>query len=297
MVLKSSSITIPLPQLFDFNESLWFLDRNLDDCMHKVLDKEVRRVIVVEDQPILISVSLKEDQLQVKQLEGKSSKTGIIAGFVKEWLDMDRDIAPFYSLLKKDPGLRHLALNYYGFRMVGIPDLFETLVWCILGQQINLEFAYRLKRRIVELYGSYVEHDGARYYIFPTPSALADLEPGELRKLQVTTRKAEYITGVARMFARGELSKKKLQALGSEDAMLNHLMKIRGIGEWTANYTVMKSLRGMNCVPYGDAGIHIALNRLKGIPKKNNRPEVDAVFSQFEGWKTYLVYYLWRSLR
>ena len=290
-------ISIPLPKLFDFNESLWFLDRNLDDCMHKVRDQEVRRVIVIEGKPVLIAVSQKENHLKIKQLTGTSADHSLITGFVKEWLDMDRDIAPFYKLLKKDPELRHLAVNYFGFRMVGIPDLFETLVWCILGQQINLEFAYRLKRRIVELYGSYVEYDGGRYYIFPPPSSLAELDPGELRKLQVTTRKAEYITGVARMFVNGDLSKEKLQALGSEEAMLAKLMKIRGIGEWTANYTVMKSLRGMNCVPYGDAGVHIALNRLKGIPKKNNRAEVDVVFSRFERWKTYLVYYLWRSLR
>jgi DNA-3-methyladenine glycosylase II len=265
--------------------------------MHRIIGEEVRRVIIVNGEPLLISVTAQDQEVLVAVLKGKIKDPAPVAEFVKEWLDLERDIRPFYKLLKKDADLRHLAINYYGFRMVGIPDLFETLVWCILGQQINLEFAYRLKRRTVELYGSYLEYRKSRYYIFPSPQTLSNVTIDALRNLQITTRKAEYITGIAKLFESGALSKETLIKLGTEEAMLHELMKIRGIGEWTANYTIMKSLRGMNCLPYGDAGVHIALNRLKGIPKKNNRRQIDEVFDSFIGWKTYLVYYLWRSLR
>jgi DNA-3-methyladenine glycosylase II len=181
--------------------------------------------------------------------------------------------------------------------MVGIPDLFECVCWCVLGQQINLEFAYRLKRRIVEKYGKSIEYKGEKYFHFPDPGVIMHVPVADLRAMQVTTRKAEYITGIARLFETGALSKQKLEALGDEELMRRELVQVRGIGEWTANYTIMKSLRGMNCVPYGDIGINNALYYFKGISKKNNRKEVEAVFNNFEGWKAYLVYYLWRSLR
>lgn len=53
----------------------------------------------------------------------------------------------------------------------------------------------------------------------------------------------------------------------------------------------------MNCIPYGDVGVNNALAQFKGITKPVTKTQVDAVFRHFENWKTYLVFYLWRSQR
>jgi DNA-3-methyladenine glycosylase II len=233
----------------------------------------------------------------IEPLKGRIDKEQEVVNFVRDWLDVDRDLSAFYSLLRKDADLSHFPDAYRGFHIVGIPDLFETIVWCIIGQQINLDFAYKVKRALVERYGTRVMHGRASHFLFPEPAVLAALTREELMQVQLTGRKAEFIIGVATLMRDGKLSKRKLQALRSEERMLEELTAIRGIGEWSANYALMKSLRAMNRVPFGDAGINIALNRLKNIPKKNNRAEVEAVFSKFGGWKTYLVYYLWRSRR
>jgi DNA-3-methyladenine glycosylase II len=290
-------LRLPTPPLFSFEEALWFLDRNLDDCMHEVSGNVVRKLLTCEGKPVLIELSSSGNAILINAVKGKITDEDAVIKYAGEWLDVDRDIAPFYRLLKKDRELTRLSVLFRGLHIVGIPDLFETLVWCIIGQQINLEFAYKVKRALVEKYGSSVGFGGKRYYLFPPPQLVAALPLEDLRALQLTMRKAEYIRGVAELFAQDLLSRKRLEALPNEEQMLNELLKIRGIGEWTANYTLMKSLRAMDRVPYGDAGINIALNRLKGIPKKNNRKEVEEVFNSFPGWKTYLVYYLWRSLR
>jgi DNA-3-methyladenine glycosylase II len=295
--LEHKVIRLKIPPLYDFTESLWFLDRNLDDCMHKVLGDKARKMVTLDNKNLLIEISSEKNDLVIKVLNGGPVRDSLVIGYVDEWLDYTRDIRPFYRLLENDKDLSALAVNFRGFRVVGIPDLFETLCWCVLGQQINLEFAYRLKRRLVERYGTALNYEGINYYVFPSPGILKEVPVSELRAMQITTRKAEYLRGISALFDNGSVSKKKLAMLRSEARMKEELIKIRGIGEWTANYAVMKSLRGMNCIPYGDAGINIALNRLKNIPKKNNRKEIDSVFNNFEGWKSYLVYYLWRSLR
>ena len=297
---STGHILINKPSHFSFNECLWFLDRNLDDCMHQVQHKQVRKLLRLNRKLILIEVSEKGKHLQVTLPASKTSLTTFrkeIITYVHEWFDLDRDIGPFYRLLEKDKELKPLGKAYYGLRLVGIPDLFELLCWCVIGQQINLDFAYKVKRRLVEQYGPKIKFEGALYYTFPEPSALARLKIEDLRKLQLTTRKSEYIIGIARLFEKGEMSRTSLLSLKNEEAMKNALTQIRGIGEWTANYTVMKGLGGMNCIPYGDSGVNNALLKLKGIPKKNNRPMVDAVFEQFKDWQSYLVYYLWRYLR
>jgi DNA-3-methyladenine glycosylase II len=290
-------ISIPLTAGFDFRETRWFLDRNLDDCMHTVKGEEVRKLVLHNGKPLLLGIHESGGSLIVRALAGKITRPAAVVDFISEWFDLHRDLKPFYRLLRRDHDLAFLAKDFRGFHMVGIPELFETLCWCIIGQQINLEFAYRVKRRLVEKFGAAVYHEGEPCFLFPEPDVIAATDIAALRSLQLTTRKAEYITGVARLFADGKISRERLAALGDEQLMTAELMRIRGIGEWTANYTLMKSLRAMDRVPYGDAGINIALNRYKSIPKKNNRAEVEAVFDRFPGWKTYLVYYLWRSLR
>jgi DNA-3-methyladenine glycosylase II len=294
---RKNTIRIPKPQLFNFSETLWFLDRNLDDCMHAVENGKARRLFKTPTGNVLVDVSEVSTDLIAEGVNAPISEPDEIRRFIIEWFDLERDIRPFYKLLKSDPDLAPLAKRYRGFRIVGLPDLYECLVWCVMGQQINLGFAYRLKRRFVELYGEHLDHEGKRYYIFPDPRVVKDLSVEELRKIQLPTRKAEYITGISRLFANGEISKEMLLSLKSEEGMIAELMKIRGIGEWTANYTLMKTLGGMNGIPYGDSGVNNALLKFKGIPKKNNRVQVDKVFGQFRGWKTYLVFYLWRSLR
>ncbi|MCV5433224.1 DNA-3-methyladenine glycosidase II, partial [Escherichia coli] len=90
-----------------------------------------------------------------------------VANYVTEWFDLTTDLAPFYTLAKHDVLLQRPIEQYYGLRTLGIPDLFEALSWGIIGQQINLTYAYTLKRRLVEQFGSYVEWDDRKHWIFP----------------------------------------------------------------------------------------------------------------------------------
>jgi DNA-3-methyladenine glycosylase II len=291
------TLKIKKPEHFSFKECLWFLDRGLDDCMHTVLSDSVLKLIKLEGEPILIEVSEEGDNLMITILKGKVKHENTVINYVGEWFDLERDLDSFYKLLKKDKDFGLLLKKYAGLRLIGIPDLHEALCWCVIGQQINLKFAYTIKRRLVEKYGEKIIHAGRTHFLFPSPEVIQKLTIQELRSLQLTEKKAEYMIGISRMLASGTLSKQKLQDLGDEKLMLTELMKIRGIGEWTANYTIMKSLRAMNGIPYGDSGVNNGLFNLKNIPKKNNRKMVDETFDRFEGWKTYLVYYLWRSLR
>jgi DNA-3-methyladenine glycosylase II len=291
------TIKINKPENFSFSEALWFLDRNLDDCTHSVVGESALKLVRFNNKAALIRVEETGNFITAKILKGKINDPTFLPTYLEEWFDISRDLRPFYSLLKKDKDLAPLAGKYKGFHIVGIPDFFETLCWSVIGQQINLAFAFKVKRRLVESYGEKLIYEGRTHFLFPTAEIIAKLNVEDLRPLQFTTRKAEYIIGIAQLFESGDLSRKKIEDLKDEQAMLTELMKIRGIGEWTANYTLMKSFRAMNRVPYGDSGINNGLFNLKGIPKKDNRLLVESVFDKFTGWKSYLVYYLWRSLR
>lgn len=132
---------------------------------------------------------------------------GDVAQYVKEWLDLDRDLRPFYRMARTDELLSPLVKRFDGLRLVRIPDLFEGLCWAILGQQINLTFAYTLKRRLVQSLGESRQVGNQSYWFFPEASRVAASSVPFLRALQFTEKKSEYILGIARDMVEGRLSK------------------------------------------------------------------------------------------
>lgn len=290
------TIQVPTPPLFSFQECLWFLDRNYDDCLHKVTPNSVLKAVELGGQMVMLEVKAQKDHLQVEILEGTQIAESQVVAYIKNWFDLDRDLTPFYELLAKDAELSFMKDKYNGLMLMGIEGLFETLGWTIIGQQINLKFAYTLKRSLVEKWGKKLTYQGEHFYVFPDPATIAALKVDDLRAMKFTTRKAEYLIGIAQLFAQGQLSKAGLLTLENEEKILAELLKIRGIGKWTAHYAMMKCLRTANNIPYGDTGLYTALHQLKNLGKRSTVEEIDAVYAPFEGWKSYLTIYLWRTL-
>lgn len=284
------------PPLFSFQECLWFLNRNYDDCLYEVTEHSVIKLVKLNDITVLFEVTETATHLAISILNGAEPDTDLLKNYVHDWFDLDKDLTTFYQLLQKEPDLAYMVKEYHGLRLIGISDLFESLCWSIIGQQINLTFAYKCKRALVEKYSYQEKYQGKTYYLFPEPSLLATLTVEELRKIQFSRQKAEYIIGIAQLFAKQQISKTAVLALEEETAMAKELIKIRGVGEWTANYAMMKCLRCPNALTYGDVGLYNALHAIKGFPKRPPRIQLDDFFNLFEGWKAYLVLYLWRSL-
>lgn len=274
---------------FSFKECLWFLNRNFDDCLHNIGPDYVRKAILIDNEPVLFEI---RDGLSVKVLQGEGSPDA----FINEWFDLHTDISPFYEQLAAYKDLAYMSRDFAGLRLMGIPDLFEAICWCIIGQQINLTFAYKIKRRLVETYGRHTVYEGRKYYTFPAPEVLADADPVLLKSMQLSARKTEYLKGIAKVFKEGKMSKEMLLSLKDVTAQQQALTAIRGIGIWTANYTLMKTLRVPSAIPYGDAGLLNALMIHKIITDKKDLVSIERFFQHFNGWESYLVFYLWRSL-
>lgn len=291
-------IEIPVNDTFSFAECLWFLNRNFDDCLHRIGDDHVMKALKIDGKPVLLRISADKDNLCVEVLNERLTPhiKNAVTAYIREWFDLEREIQPFYKLLEKQKPLAYMANDFRGLRLVGIPDLFEAIAWGIIGQQINLKFAYKLKRCVVEAYGETVTFGGVSHYIFPDASRLAAINPDDLRAMQFSARKAEYLVIAAQAFANGQISKEKLQQLPDIAARQKALTDIKGIGIWTANYSLMKSLQEQTSIPYGDAGLLNALLQHGVIHDKNDQAKMARFFRKFPGWESYVVFYFWRSL-
>ena len=297
----NGDIIIDLPGDFDIRANLGYLERNKNECMFEVEDEIITKVIVVGNTRTLVQIQVNEhNQMIVEFLNDsrprKQSEREEVVGYIREWFDLDRDLTTFYEMAQVDPLLKGPVQEFSGLRLIGVPDLFEALCWGVLGQQINLAFAYTLKRQFVEKFGDSIEWNGKKFWVFPSFEQIAKLTPEDLADIKMTFKKSEYIIGIAQLMASGDLSKEKLLRMDSLKEAEKSLVKIRGIGPWTANYVLMRCLRYTSAYPIDDVGLHNAIKHLTGSEKKPASEELLNLSLRWDNWQAYATFYLWRVL-
>lgn len=146
-------LVIELPQAFNYRECLQFLKRSPHEILHHIKDDVLYKLLKMNDQIILCEITEQDHKIIVTfpMKQPSSHEQAIIAQYVAEWFDLTTDLQGYYQMAENDQILKPLVKKYSGLRLIGIPDLFEAIAWAIIGQQINLTFAYTLKKRFVNI--------------------------------------------------------------------------------------------------------------------------------------------------
>lgn len=288
---------LPLPELYNFDYSLQFVRRSPKELLHRLEGDRVIKLLSIGEDNVLFSVKEGKEKLIIDFLNGNPSSEAknSVKDYVSDWFDLKTDLKPFYNLAKGDKLLGDLVKKYSGYRIIGQPDLFESLLWAVMGQQINVQFAYTIKQRFVENFGDKLIFNGQTYYSFPTPQATSQLTDEHLLPLQFSRQKSKYTRLIAEAFVNGAVSKEKLNGLSLEEAK-SHLVKIKGIGNWTANYALMRTYRYPDAFPLEDVALHKAIQIRKKMKTRPTLDQVKRVFKKYKGFEAYATLYLWKSL-
>ena len=140
----------------------------------------------------------------------------------------------------------------------GAEGLFEGLVSSIIGQQISIKAADSIWRRLEAAMGEI------------TPERLAGAELSELTACGLSGRKAEYVRGAAEAVVSGSLDLDALET-ADDETVIRELVKLRGVGRWTAEMLLIFSLRRQDVMSYDDYGLRTGLCRLyhhQDMPKE-----------------------------
>jgi DNA-3-methyladenine glycosylase II len=219
----------------------------------------------------------------------------LAADAVTRWWRLDQDPAELDAIAARDPILGGLLTRLRGARSPLMPSPFECLVWAILGQQITLAFAYKMKRVLVERYGASLTHEGRTYWLFPEAARLAEADPAELRELQFSRQKSEYLRSLAALVAEERIDWHALALMPSEEAIAA-LRSLRGVGRWTAEYVLMRGLGHADVIPAADVGLQTAIGRAYGLGRKATEPEVRALAEQWVPRRSHAAFAWWWSL-
>lgn len=190
-----------------------------------------------------------------------------------------------------DTDLSFLFQKYLGLPLILDVDLYRCLVTQIIHQQLNMTFAYRLTERFAKTYGS--EREGV--WFFPNPARVAQLNPEDLKALQFSTRKAEYIIGVSKAIVEGALDLDQFPSLSDEE-VTQQLTVLRGVGHWTAQCVLLFGLgRGDLFLP-ADVGIQNGLKKVYQLNEKPTYEEMEKWSNPWSPYRSYASLYLWENL-
>lgn len=222
-------------------------------------------------------------QLSVELREREAIVRGQPVESARRMLGLHADPAPF------ERAHPELVRGHEGARLPQTATVWESLMWAIVGQQVNLAFAYRLRRVLVELCGR-PARNGLRAH--PTPEDVARLDYDELTSRQFSRSKARYVIDAARLIASGELPLESLPARDPAES-LEALLAVRGIGVWTANYVMMRGCGFADCVPAGDSALSASLRTWFGIDERVDAARTHELMERFAPWRSLATYHFW----
>lgn len=187
--------------------------------------------------------------------------------------------------LKKDPVMRTIIQRVGPFTMEFREPSFSTLVRSIVYQQLSGKVASVILKRLID-----AVPEGQL-----TPQNILRLRPGRMRRLGLSRAKTEYIRDLARRTAKGELAFERLLEL-EDDAVIEHLTQVKGIGVWTAHMFLMFALQRPNVLPVGDLGVRAAIRKEYGLEALPTVREIEELAKPWHPYCSVAAWYLWRSL-
>jgi DNA-3-methyladenine glycosylase II len=240
-----------------------------------------RRLLPIGRGGVLVSVvqegSPARALLRVS-LEGKAAGSAAAADAARRVVEValgaSSDVSAFYRAHREDALLADAIRDFRGLRVAGAPSLWEALVTAVLAQQVNLRFAYDIRRELALAFGRRARFGGETFVAFPSPAAMASETPAGLGRFRLSGAKARAISGLARAFAEGALVESEIAAL-SDEAAIEQLTSLRGIGRWTAEIGLLRGLGRLDIFPAGDLGVVKYLAQgLLGRPAKAKEDEM-----------------------
>jgi DNA-3-methyladenine glycosylase II len=186
-------------------------------------------------------------------------------------------------LAKKDRVLRKLIRSYPDAELDTRGDAFQTLARSIVGQQISVKAAQSVWNRFAQAAGTV------------DPATVVALPDEKLRACGLSGQKATYVKDLARHFHEGLVKPRRWKRMDDE-AVIEDLVRVKGIGRWSAEMFLLFHMMRPDIMPVDDLGLRRAMERLYNEGEPLTRDEMRAIGAPWRPWSSVATWYLWRSL-
>jgi DNA-3-methyladenine glycosylase II len=211
---------------------------------------------------------------------------------VASLLSITDDLEPFYRAVAGDPILADLTVRLRGVKAPVTHTVFEALIDSIIEQQISLKAAHSIEARLIRTVGKQRVLDGTVWYCYPDPEILAGTADSTFRACGLTFRKGEYLRDTSRLILDGDLDVEGFRQEPDTEMIREELVKIRGIGRWTAELTILRGLHRPDAFPADDVGVRRFIAQFYRSGSKISAADARTFAERWGAWKGYAAYYL-----
>jgi len=282
---------------FDFSKSLEFLSdfspmRNEQEVKSGTFTKAVRvkgKTIAFEvvDEGTIENPKLKFTAYSEAKLTDEDKE--LVADRINFFLSLQDNLKEFYEIAKKDKFIQPAIKQFYGHKQVKFLTPFEIACWAVLNQRIPMSVAHKMKENIVRKAGGQIKVKGIEYYSFPEASNLVAAS-ADLAEMVPNKRKAEYLSSVAEAFS---LVDEQWLRVAPYDEVHDWLTDIKGIGDWSANFVLIRGLGRMEELSNVEPRLAFDVAKIyAGKDEQMDNEEVCKIAEKYGKWKGYWAYYL-----
>lgn len=234
---------------------------------------------------IAVSLGAGAAELDVEVSLSLAPVIGAVIARVKRLFDLAAVPDAVSSLLVADPLLAPAVRRIPGLRVAGAFDGFELAVRAILGQQISVKSATTLAGRWAQAFGTTLVTPFAELSrLTPTAERMASVTAGEITALGIVGARARCLCALTTAV----LDRKVILAYAPDvEAQIDALMRLPGVGPWTAQYIAMRALHWPDAFPSGD----LMLLRAANV----GRRQLEQRAESWRPWRAYATHYLWQS--
>lgn len=305
MKLFSTKLIITTTKSYNFNWALEYLRSSpstiiegidTDNSYHRALELKGHKVLLVirGDGDTINKSTLTLEIKSSQPISADCEEEGV--NWVRKIFSLDSDYNQFMSLGVHDDIFSAVQNKFYGMRPVLIGTPFEAILWAIIGQQVNVTFARKLKMILVDRCGRHLNVGGRIYPMLPHPGDILKLGEEKLRSHQFSRQKARYIISISKAVISGEIDFCGLCALSKEMA-IQALTKHIGIGRWSAEYVMMRGIGAYDYIPAADVGLQKIAGELYKLGRNATEIEIRQITDGFKGWRSWVAFYWWMLLQ
>lgn len=162
------------------------------------------------------------------------------------------------------------------------PDLFETLIDAIISQQISVKAADAIMARLRAI------APGGQL----VPDGLLTLDHDTLRSVGLSTSKVRYVHDLSERVSSGLLDLEQLPHQDDE-RVIEELVKVKGIGRWTAEMMLIFALARPDVLPVDDLGLVEGVRSAYGLAERPKPQELRAQAELWRPYRTFATWYMW----
>ncbi len=246
---------------YRFELYLQVLRRFQSPSLLRVLDNAVWRVVRHSGGLALLRISADADHTLRVECIAQSGEVlpAELLTIAARLCGTDIDLTPFYAFVQRDPRLHSLIEPLIGLPIFCSESLFEALIFTIIEQHIAWVSAQKAQQVFVQWANESLVYDGQLFYAMPTPERIAAAQPDELKPLKITNKRIAMIQQLAAQVADGTLNLAALEH-ESPQTLYQALLKLYGVGHWTAAVTVERATGYFLHVPHTDVALQAAAN-------------------------------------